>query len=218
MPFYARNTPNLLSIAKRAAERSIDYQPYAIIAIVFSAIAIEGFVNDLLADVSWVPLDELDPPLRQLQELAAAAGIEDRHTPLFRKISVIYVALTGKRCDTGRQPFQDLDLLLDLRNSLVHSRPETLNVEKANSPSGVSTHHQVQPAKLAVRLAQRGIVPSPPKEVLTSLLAILHHPNAAAWAYNTAIASIRDLTSLHPGWEAIFVVEEPLNVLPLVPA
>ena len=53
MPFYAKNTPNLLAIAKHSAEDSNAYQPGAIISIVFAAMAVEAFVNDFIGDVSW---------------------------------------------------------------------------------------------------------------------------------------------------------------------
>ncbi len=208
MPSYAKNTLNLLAIGMRAAEGSNAYQPGAIVSIVFAAIAVESFVNDLVGDVSWTPVDQLDSPLAQLRELAAAVDIEGRHTPLFRKIQVIHVALTGNRCDKGQPPFQDLTLLLALRNALVHSRPEELQAVNAITPDGVRTHHQPAPHPLADRLVRRGIVPPPPKEILTSLLAVLHHPRVAAWAYNTAVTTIDHLTKLvpSPGWQAMLSV------------
>jgi hypothetical protein len=95
MPIYAKNTPNLLAIAKHSAEDSNAYEPGAIISIVFAAMAVEGFVNDFIAEVSWTQVDQLDPRLAQLREQAAAAEIEEKHTPLFRKIKVIHLALTG---------------------------------------------------------------------------------------------------------------------------
>jgi len=216
MPFYAKNTPRLREIALCAAEGSEAYQPGAIVSIVFAAIAVESFVNDLVDDVSWSGLGELDPALARLRELAAA--VIEKHTRLLRKIQVIHVALIGKRCDRGQQPFQDLDLLLRLRNALVHSRPETLSAVDAISQAGVPTHHQPAPHPLVARLVERGIVPSPPKDVLTSLLAVLHHPRVAVWAYNTAVAVNSHLIALVPnsGWQETLSVgvAGPLLAMP----
>ena len=140
---------------------------------------------------------------------------------MFDKIKVIHLALTGTRCDTGRLPFQDLQLLIGLRNALVHSRPEELKVEKAITLDGMPTHHQRErsPKDLVARLVQQGIVPDPPKEVLTSRLAVLHHPRVAVWAYNTAIATIKILLTLipSPGWQAMLSVHIPTEQLDMPP-
>ncbi len=207
-------------MAKRSAEDSKVYQPGAIISVVFAAMAVEGFVNDFIGEVSWTQVDKLDPPLALLRELASAIDLDARQTSLFLKIQVIHVALIGTRCDMGQPPFQDLDVLLGLRNALVHSRPEKLKVVDAITPDGVPTHHQeVDDKSLVARLAKLGIVPAPPKEVLTSMFAVLHHPRVAVWAYNTAIVTIKFLVTLipSPGWQAMLSVNIPTMQLDMPP-
>src|SRR5712692_3954578 len=116
MPFYTKNTPNLLAITKHAAEDSKTYQPGSVIAVVFAAIGVESFVNDILAEVSWKANQELLDPFSPLKALAAAKVDEMLGLPA--KIRIVCDTLTGQRYDLGRLPFQDLDLLLAIRNDL----------------------------------------------------------------------------------------------------
>jgi len=202
MPFYTKNTPNLLAMTKRAAEESKTYQPGAVIAVVLAAMGVESFINDILAEVSWHEnqgsLDAFSP----VKELAAAKI--DEMLSVLDKIRLIGGTLTGQPYDLGRLPFQDLHLLLAIRNDLVHSHPEELQVVDALTLEGKRTHHQEEPHPLVVRLVNRHIVQSPPPNVLTSLLAVLHHPRVGAWAYNTAVSVNSQLIQLFsPGWQVI---------------
>lgn len=145
------NSPQLYRIAKAAvaripAERQ-DHegaQPDALVACVFAALALEGFVNEfgeLVADEYYWD-SRVSPNLSGLAR--AVAAVEAEHGSLELKLHVIRIALRGSAWSPGEAPFQDLLLLVRLRNALVHLkldvRSGTTDSPKAGPPPSVITH------------------------------------------------------------------------------
>lgn len=118
----------LLAAAGRAASRRDNHADDAVVATLFSALAVESWINEVLFKVRKAADNELLGNLKHLKPLIAACRLEDRTTSLIARLDVIGVALTGKGPEWGKAPFQEFDLLLDVRNSLVHLRPEVLQI------------------------------------------------------------------------------------------
>jgi hypothetical protein len=113
-------------LAERAVERAAEFSPDALAAIVFSALWVEAFVNELIHRVTVGREDILPEAVRRLRQRAIAADLDGRDARLDVKVQVIATGLTGSPFDIGLQPYQDFHLLTGLRNDLVHHRPETV--------------------------------------------------------------------------------------------
>jgi hypothetical protein len=133
------NCPQLHGIATAAvaripAERGDrdGAQNDALVAIVFAVLAIEAFANEfgeLVADeFYWDPRVTPD-----LSGLATAYGaVERERGSLELKLQVVRIALQGGPWPSGQGAFQELALLLRLRNALVHLK---LDVRMADTDS-----------------------------------------------------------------------------------
>ncbi len=60
--------------------------------------------------------------------------IEEERGQLTLKFHVAKLILTGVSYETGTKPFQDLELLLKIRNSLTHPRPFVVQPDESGSP------------------------------------------------------------------------------------
>ena len=197
MPAVLLSSGRFGVLAKRAVERSSEFSPDALAALVFSALWVEAFANELLHRFGTGRDDEMTEPLRRLRTMANAADLSARDARLDVKVQVIAASLTGSPFDKGRQPYQDFQLLLRLRNDLVHHKPETVNeaeVEHEGAPLMVprQLHERVK------SLVARGIIDTPDPKVFYSLVSLLERPQVAQWAFETAARMIRALADALP--------------------
>lgn len=144
------NSPQLYRIAWDAVGRiPADRQDHdgaqtdALVALVFAALAVEGFVNELgelVADEFYWD-SRVTPNLSGLAH--AFAAVETERGSLELKLHVIRIALQGSSWPPGEAPFQDLVLLVRLRNALVHLkldvRSGTTDSPEAGPPLSVVT-------------------------------------------------------------------------------
>jgi len=100
-----------------------------VVATIFQSLAfVEALINELLkdaADGSPGYLAAVDPTI--LQGLAVFWETDDGFARLLSKYQVALVVARCSPLDSGQQPYQDLNLLRELRNLLVHFRPETVS-------------------------------------------------------------------------------------------
>jgi hypothetical protein len=187
----------LLAIARRGCSETALPSLDAIVAVVFAAFYIEAAANELLHAVITEQADLTDSPaLIQLRVAAKAAELEDRNTRLIMKLQVMFGALRNEVLDKGKQPYQDLDLLLSLRNAVVHNRPETMKL--APPQSGDPVLRQEELGALHERLISRGIAPRPGPSKLASLLDGMARREVAIWAVNAALAVVQELHDALP--------------------
>jgi hypothetical protein len=114
----------LFHVARQAHERiRVDPQPEeitssALTAIVFSASALEAFMNELELWLSYMLATDPAADSR-LTTLASLQEIEGEKGSIRLKYMLAAAAL-GRPLSKGQQPYQDFSLLIDLRNALVH--------------------------------------------------------------------------------------------------
>jgi hypothetical protein len=122
------------------------------IPILLSAISIESYVNELtdLAKLGAIP--QASPSMRSLAQVLEGAEGERASTAL--KIQLAHLVLTGLPLAKGSQPYQDVELLLDLRNRIVHSRAELILMPADGGPA---------PDKPPIvrRFVSRGVIAEP---------------------------------------------------------
>ena len=125
MPGRILEAQALFSIAVEAArgiagELRASGQTAALTSIVFSVISLEAFLNEareVAHDIKENPSEpEVVTAFSRLMEDADRLSLES-------KFILSNWLLTGKRADTGRPPYQDFSLLVNLRNALVHFDP-----------------------------------------------------------------------------------------------
>jgi hypothetical protein len=166
-----------------------------IIAIVFSALTVEAFINELMeaADVDAEQRERYgmaSPVLDTLGDLASILGaIEADRGSLALKYQMARKVLTGHTFSKGEAPFQSFSKLVALRDLLVHARPR----------DGVDAVGNVLPKSPLLRnFRQRGWTrtraPKPGERVPGMAWNLdIQTDKMAAWAYTTACGIIQAL-------------------------
>jgi hypothetical protein len=108
----------------------IKHRANVMMSIIASATFIESFVNEVFEDLATgqgkVPgrYDTISPRAQQIiKQYWQVQGDRDR---TLWKYQMLLIACDSPTMDAGSAPYQDAQLLLELRNKLIHYRPETL--------------------------------------------------------------------------------------------
>lgn len=178
-------SPQLFGIAHTAYDRSRTIADDALVAILFSAAALEGFVNEV-AELARIHSDGLSPDA--VTALAALLAEAERFNgQVALKIQIYSSILTGVPFDRGGRLYQDFELLFKLRNSLAHLRPES--VRTAQSADGFN----YEPHTIVRTLTSRGIISPPSMDLPRAWTELIATPDVARWAFNSAVAMARAL-------------------------
>lgn len=199
------------------------HEAYAMGAVLSSVAFLEAAVNELYADAA----DESHPSeiMRSIGEgyamelpkdvrgILAGLWNTDRFRMGARTLEKYEVALTaagGEEFDRGSQPYQDVALLLKLRNALVHFEPASHHEGDAE-PTGLEQ-------KLSGRFAPNALATSPDNPLGSDpLLPFLPDKclgyGCALWALGSSVAfterffSRMGLKAIHGGWLTEMAVE-----------
>ncbi len=202
----------LFLVAKRAAEhlasdgsisdRRIHDQN--LIAIVFSALAVEGFLNDIstlspivFQNGEWYSLIDRDSRLQSLRRVMALA--ENANLQALDKLKLAHEVL-GKPIDSGRAPIQDYQLLKKLRDAIAHPKPSNTTVieDQAATPKLIKFISSKQ--DLLQALHSRGLLAKDPSSRGQGFLYWLDGTGLAGWAVETASAVVTmTIEALPPG-------------------
>ncbi len=159
--------------------------PDALVAIIFSALGAEAFINevgemagrDVHSGVSGVELFD------QLDDLAATlAEIEGSKGPVELKYQITSKILSGRTFNKGVQPFQDFADLMRLRNDLVHLRHrDKTDAGGYVSPSSIVVQ-KLQQKGLTYTRGRNADEPSGGMSWLNEIETV----GSATWAYQAA--------------------------------
>lgn len=170
---------------------TIHRQPDALVAIIFAALSLEAFINELgvlaiNAKASGHSQDLLDQLINAIDE---SQGNKRNTREKFMKVSE---ALSNK-FDQGKNPYQDFADLFRLRDCLVHLKPEDqLEIDQDNkwTYSG---------RKLIDRLRSKNIVQEHTQ--ISSITLLVSTAAAAKWACDTASAMVNAILDRIPNSE-----------------
>lgn len=195
----------LLAVAKRAAARAGSSTDDAVVATLFAAFAVEAWVNELLYRVRTARDSEVIGPLERLQPLIRSARLEERGTSLLTRVDVMGTVLQGGGWTLGQQPYQDLALLMEIRNSVVHQRPETTLIDVYEDAAGAFQFRQEKLAPLGERLVAAKVIQRPAGGAIAPVLSLLQQPVVARWSVGVSVAVIRAVAGLLPpgGWQTL---------------
>ena len=196
----------LFQIAKAAADRTFDEKGDresrddgdALIAIVFAFSALEGFLNELpeiilsLHDTSLAFVPMPDPMLR-LAACLSECEWESSQMPL--KLAAWH-SVVGKTFN--RSEWEDLLLLRDVRNALVHYHGET--AVDTDSPGSHPNPFDLEgrDRRLVQRMRAKKVLADVAKPERVPLLELLQTRKVAIWAIDTADKSIFTLLRMLP--------------------
>lgn len=195
------NTELIFDIALEAAKsisapRREGGKREALVSVVFAAVSLEAFLNELTELARDFAGDENASPVTsafaQLMPQLARLSIAP-------KFNMAHWMLTGGPYDADSQPFQALTLLFQVRNDLVHFKPDPLTEEGEPKP----THTTLE------KLWSKNILnDSSAPESDRSWVQAVGTRAVAEWACNAASLVVADLVSKLPAGEWRRTVEE----------
>jgi hypothetical protein len=170
------NAGPLFAIAQQACGRvtADDREPGqydAIVAVVFSVLAIEAMLTELCLMTRVVRL----PLPASIQTMATLLGEADEsRASLELKMHLYSHALRGVAWDKGTAPYQAFASLVDLRNDLVHTKVDRIYSAKVETPGVLK------------RLRSMNIMA--PQEPVRSWIEIVGTKAVAQWACKSTSA------------------------------
>lgn len=162
----------------------------AMASIILSALTLECFVNEYEERLESEFLNQGLSPLITLKDTLNL--LEEERASLLTKIDAIHLVLVGSRIDRGKLPFQDVRFLNELRNALVHRRPERFEWDFKNPTK------EYKPHKFVMHLIQRGVIEKPHPNSPPSWSQYVLVPETARWAHNTVVTVSKDIISWLP--------------------
>ena len=178
------NAGSVFLIARDAYARIDDTLPEtkggqndAIVAIVFSAAALEAFLSQL-AYTAGETNSILFPGCHRIELLAVVLReMEEAHASADKEYSVAKMILTGEQFDKSHALFRDLRALFRLRNAIVHMKPDV---------------HKLGRERRILEWLPKNILDFDP-QVMTSLLYAVGTRAAARWACNVVPSVVEEL-------------------------
>jgi hypothetical protein len=165
----------------------------ALVSIVFSVVAVESFLNEAREFAPDGGTSVMAAFGRAMRDLAQTQSIT-------LKYSVSHLILTGKHADFGAPPYQDLRLLVSLRNELVHFKPTVpLSYDPEYHPVRETLRSKLESKNMLAQEAESG----------ESWLYHVSTKAVAEWACNTAANVILDFCNNVPQGTIISDLREP---------
>ncbi len=190
--------PHLFEIAKAAYERTKGSSPEReiqsqdpLVAIVFSAAALEAFINEAAILAEQPLLTGVPEEPDSVGTFAELIGEMER-TPVELKFMVTRAVFAEQVYDKGAQPYQDFGLLIELRNALLHLRPR--DIFEFSPVTGMS----VQPPKIIHKLRSKNILARPEAVTGGPWIRWISTPAAARWACNVAAKMVHSVMEVVP--------------------
>jgi hypothetical protein len=176
-----------LETAKRInAPRREGGKREALVSVVFAAVSLEAFLNELIELAQdFTEYEDALPMTSAFAQLMSQLG----RLPIVLRFNMAHWMLTGGPYDTNSQPFQALTLLFQIRNDLVHFKPDPLTEEGESKP----LHTTLE------KLRSKHILnDSPAPESNRSWIQSVGTKAVAEWACNATSLVAADLVSKLP--------------------
>jgi hypothetical protein len=131
------NTEVIFGIALEAAKsingpRREGGKREALVSVVFAAVSLEAFLNELIELAQDFADYQNAPPITSA---FAQLMSQLRRLSIVQRFNMAHWMITGGPYDTNSQPFQALTLLFQVRNDLVHFKPDPLTEEGEPKPT-----------------------------------------------------------------------------------
>lgn len=187
------NTEVIFGIAHETAERinaprREGGKREALVSVVFAAVSLEAFLNELveLAE-DFASYEDPQPITCAFAELMSS--LDTLHSSIELRFQMAHWLLTGGSYNTGSQPYQDFKLLFQIRNDLVHFKPDPLTEDGQTKPI---------PTTLERLRARNVLNDSIAPEHNRSWMHVVGTKAVAEWACNAASLVAADFVSKLP--------------------
>ena len=117
---------------------------------------------------------------------------EAQHKPLDYKFTLASTAFTGEDYNKGAQPYQDFDILMDLRNAIVHFKPLD---QLTRNEEGFWVF---SPPPVVRRLESRNVTAEFANNTSAAWILHLSTRAVARWSCNTASEMVQSVLSMVP--------------------
>ena len=195
------NTEVIFEIALEAAKRinaprREGEKREALVSVVFAAVSLEAFLNELIELAQdFADYENALPMTSAFAQLMPQLG----RLPIVLRFNMAHWIVTGVPYDTNSQPFQALTLLFQIRNDLVHFKPDPLTEEGEPKP----THTTLDKLR-----SKRILSDSSAPESNRSWIQAVGTKAVAEWACNATSLVAADLVSKLPASAWRQAVEE----------
>lgn len=106
------------------------HRAYVVSSIMTSVASIEARINEFYLDATDGLLGSIIDDSQQGLLAELWKPLDEKRVPILQKYQIALTALNKCKFDTSKGPCQDVKLLIDLRNMLVHFKPEWDNDQK----------------------------------------------------------------------------------------
>jgi hypothetical protein len=186
----------LFGVAKTAAnsittEERTGGQVSAFTSIVFSVLAVEAFLNEVI-ELAAKSVHKPMEPESVIVFTRIMEDLERSRASLLSRLAMSHWILSGKSVDRGSSPFQDFSVLVGLRNDLVHFKPnEDIPVE-----TGKQDPEKVHENRLKALKSKNILADLPAGKA--SWTFYIGTKAVADWSCNTAYQIVGDFCSKAP--------------------
>lgn len=176
---------DLFATAKDACERASQSSQAnslvkdALVSIAFSAMTLEAYLSQaVFVSEKW---RDRDPKIEAFIQVIGEMDDRDIGASMKAKYFMAYTIVGDKPMDRGAEPFQGFDLLVDLRNHLIHLKPDTQSSSRSQ--------------KLLARFSDRKLIAEIDESNRGSWVMYVSNPKVAKWACNVASSMIQGLSN-----------------------
>lgn len=174
---------HFMAIATKAHERDD-----SLVAVVFAVLSLEAFLSECVAAIQSPEIRTPEPGPTFAEILSE---VDELRSSFTLRCQLARILLAGHPYDKGKAPYQDLVLLVKLRNALVHYKPDDMCLD---SQTG---EFKPKRPRVLEELATRGIAKTPRAGDLSSWISFIKPP-VSLWAIKTAQTMMKSLTQLLP--------------------
>jgi hypothetical protein len=152
----------------------------ALVAIIFSVLTLESAMSQMI-DMAK-SFRKMSPKIDMFADFLDA--LEDARINLKDKYFFAHWLLCGKKPDRGTKLYQDFSLLIDIRNALVHLKPDKIFIETKVDKILKELNKR--------RLLSKGFLPPHKSGKRTIWVPYISNSNVAKWACNTAVSMLEE--------------------------
>jgi hypothetical protein len=184
---------HLYEIASKAARSKAKKSDNTIVAIMFCASALEAFINEPSGVARTIPSADKQ---RLVEGYASVMGeLEDRKESLIAKYQMALLIFSGEVWNKGDTTFQDLRLLITIRNDIVHMKTDewktAVGSNKPDPERGIEQY-----PKYIKTLQEKRLIDPPSKS--QSWLEAICDQRVSLWACRTAAKITTDFAAAAP--------------------
>jgi hypothetical protein len=178
------HTGQIFSIAKKAYNKSISQTQQnkpsddALVAIVFAVLTLEAVMSQVIHMAK--SFANMSPKIGMFADFLNQ--LDDARTNLKYKYFLAHWLLCDKKLSRGAKLYQDFSLLIDIRNALVHLKPDKVSVESKIDNLLKKLNDR--------KLLSDGFIPCYNSGRRAIWVFYISNSNVAKWACNTAVSMI----------------------------